>query len=296
MPAHIYQRVGDFSKAAKHNRDAADVDADYALKYKMPGRYVAYYIHNLDFLAYSHSMGGRAQDALATARELSEVIATHRPKFRSAVCPSAPLVVADLLVRFHRWDDVLKASPPAPDDMAGRLFDTYARGMAHVARGNLPEAEKALQAIDTAGPAAAEAFATTTAGTPYAKAGPLLIRAAKSVLAAKIAQARNDAAAAELHLRAGIEAEDALPYAEPAMWRSPIRESLGGMLLRAGKAAEAEAVFREDLKRNRGNGRSLFGLWKSLEKQNRPAEAAEAERQFRQAWGRADLELTVEKL
>ena len=35
-------------------------------------------------------------------------------------------------------------------------------------------------------------------------------------------------------------------------------------LFRAGKFAEGETVFREDLHRNPHNPRSLFGLWKSV--------------------------------
>lgn len=47
-------------------------------------------------------------------------------------------------------------------------------------------------------------------------------------------------------------------------WYHPVRESLGGALLRAGGAAEAEAVFRANLERNPRNPRSLFGLAESL--------------------------------
>lgn len=46
-----------------------------------------------------------------------------------------------------------------------------------------------------------------------------------------------------------------------------MRETLGAALLANGKAAEAEQVFRDDLKYNPRNGRSLFGLWKALEAQ-----------------------------
>jgi tetratricopeptide (TPR) repeat protein len=296
MPAHIFQRVGDFRSAARSNRDGADIDSPYIASDKISGRYIAYYIHNLDFLAFSHSMAGRSADAMATARELAEAVARHRPAARGIMCPSASLVASDVLVRFRRWDDILKAPEPPQADMAGRLFDVYARGMALVSKGDRAGAEKALQQIDAAAAAIGPAFATGAEGTPYAKAGPLLIKAARSMLAGKIALARGDVEGGIRALREGIAAEDELPYAEPAMWRAPIRETLGGALLRASRPAEAETVFRDDLRRNRGSGRSLFGLMKSLEAQGRKREARKIEKEFNKAWQHADVQLTAASL
>jgi len=165
--------------------------------------------------------------------------------------------------------------------------------MALAARGDTTGAEKALQTVDATADTIGAAFATGAAGTPYAQAGPLLVKAARSTLAGSIALAKGNTAAAVRAFEAGIAAEGQLPYAEPALWRSPIRERLGGALLRAGRASEAETVFREDLRRNRGSGRSLFGLVKSLEAQGRMAEAREVDAQFHKAWRHADAPLTA---
>src|SRR5437588_867199 len=62
------------------------------------------------------------------------------------------------------------------------------------------------------------------------------------------------------------------------------------------RAAEAEAVFRADLDRNRHSGRSLFGLWKALEAQHKTREASVARREFEAAWKNADTQLRVEDL
>jgi hypothetical protein len=50
-------------------------------------------------------------------------------------------------------------------------------------------------------------------------------------------------------------------------------------------------VFREDLERNRQNPRSLFGLWKALERQRKTAEATETRKAFEAAWQGADVKL-----
>ena len=75
-----------------------------------------------------------------------------------------------------------------------------------------------------------------------------------------------------------------------------MRESLGGALLVAGKNAEAEKVFREDLEKNPGNGRSLFGLTESLRRQNKSAAAEMVTMELDRAWKNADTRLSVENL
>jgi hypothetical protein len=67
-------------------------------------------------------------------------------------------------------------------------------------------------------------------------------------------------------------------------------------LLRSGQPAEAEAVFREDLKRNPRNGRSLFGLIESLKAQNKTTQADWVRREFETAWKRAQVQLRIEDL
>jgi hypothetical protein len=64
-------------------------------------------------------------------------------------------------------------------------------------------------------------------------------------------------------------------------------------LLRAGRPGEAEAVYREDLKRNPANGWSLFGLSKALLAEGRKAETVAAERDFKTAWSHADVTLAA---
>jgi hypothetical protein len=66
-------------------------------------------------------------------------------------------------------------------------------------------------------------------------------------------------------------------------------------LLEAGRAAEAEKVYRADLAQYPANGWSLYGLARSLEAQDRDAETTWAHQGFRNAWARADVELTASR-
>ena len=86
--------------------------------------------------------------------------------------------------------------------------------------------------------------------------------------------------------------EDGFAYNEPADWFYPMRHYLGAALLEAKKPKEAEAVFREDLRRNPNNGWALYGLAAALAAQGKKDEAAAARKEFEAAWSEADIRLT----
>jgi tetratricopeptide (TPR) repeat protein len=89
--------------------------------------------------------------------------------------------------------------------------------------------------------------------------------------------------------------EDGLIYTEPPYWHYPIRHSLGKVLLAQGDAAEAEALYREDLARFPENGWSLFGLAESLRAQGKSQEAEEVQQRFQRVWQGADVQLTASR-
>jgi tetratricopeptide (TPR) repeat protein len=103
-------------------------------------------------------------------------------------------------------------------------------------------------------------------------------------------QGKSDEAVA--HLDKAVRLEDAMVYVEPADWHYPMRQSLGAVLVQAGRAVEAEVVYWEDLRRNPENGWSLFGLMQSLRAQGKDDQAVEIEKRFNKAWARADVKLT----
>jgi hypothetical protein len=59
--------------------------------------------------------------------------------------------------------------------------------------------------------------------------------------------------------------------------------------MEAKRPAEAETVYWADLKRNRKNGWSLYGLMKALQAQGKRDEAALIEMRFKKAWEQADV-------
>jgi tetratricopeptide (TPR) repeat protein len=117
--------------------------------------------------------------------------------------------------------------------------------------------------------------------------GTKILAVAEQVLAGKIAGAAGDNEKFVEHMRKAVEAEKELSYMEPPYWYYSAKLSLGAALLKAGKASEAEKVFREDLKHFPNCGWQLFGLQESLRAQGK--DMKDASRQFRNAWSRADV-------
>ncbi|HUG19220.1 MAG TPA: tetratricopeptide repeat protein [Planctomycetaceae bacterium] len=83
--------------------------------------------------------------------------------------------------------------------------------------------------------------------------------------------------------------EEALTYDEPPGWMQPVRHALGTLLIADDRHAEAEEVYRADLRRHPHNAWSLLGLQQSLQKQDKMDEAAALAEQVRRAWANSDV-------
>ncbi len=92
------------------------------------------------------------------------------------------------------------------------------------------------------------------------------------------------------------ELEDLNNYTEPPDWVQPMRHYLGAALLDAGRAPEAEVVYRRDLRWNQNSGWSQFGLYQSLDMQGKEAEASEVYDRYRASWQNSTLVLVRSRL
>jgi len=288
MPAHIYSRVGDFEAAAKRNEAAAAVDIAYIKATGAQGIYPAmYYSHNLHFLAYAAMQAGNYEEALKASEALGENIRLRAQGMPVSMTEGFLTYSLLVRVRFRKWKQILETAAPDAKLLIVTATWHFARGMADSATGKLSDAEAERMAFASA----AEQIPTDeTFGFDPAKT---VMQIPAAMLDAQIAEARGDRKAAIEFWRKAVAVQDGLAYNEPPDWYYPVRESLGGALMRDGQAAEAEKVFRDDLARNPRNGRSLFGLWQSLKAQNKTADADWAHREFEAAWKNADSELNV---
>jgi hypothetical protein len=288
MPAHTFARTGFFRPASGSNILATEHDRAYLRSEgrrdaEIPAYHIsegaAYYIHDLMFLAYTDAMGGNLAGARrATARLGAEGL-------------RVPAIFA--LLRFERWADILGLPPPKADPIEPMRLAIwhFARGMAFAGTGNLRASSRERNEMHVA---ADSLHLAAMAGSN--NSSDALLRLADRVLAAKTADARHNLTLAISLLHGAVRAQDEFIYIEPPDWYYPVRESLGGALLRAGHPAEAAQVFRDDLARNPGNPRSLFGLAKSLASRGDVEGAKRVQHQFEDAWRDADVQLTPQSL
>ena len=286
MPAHIMQRIGRYEEAAEANRKGAAADLAYVGLTKPLDYYpVMYTAHNYQFLAYAAAMEGRRAETIKATDDSRNSV----PDSMLIAMPGADWYVAEMYtarVRFGLWDEILAMPPPNPKLVGLTGGYLYGRAMAFAAKGQLTEARAALtklQSYSASLPADAPAGMNTV---------PTLLAVGIPAIQARIAVAEKRPDEALTMLRQAVAAEDRLAYNEPRDWFVPSRQLLGAQLLQSGNAAEAEAIFREDLKQNPDNGWSLFGLQSALEMRGKASAAAQVSKQFATAWQHADFTLT----
>jgi tetratricopeptide (TPR) repeat protein len=194
------------------------------------------------------------------------------------------------LTRFGRWEEMLKEAEPPAFSVPLRASWHYARGLSFAATKRLDNAEAELARLKTL---MADESMKQSMFSPNLTGAALA--PSVEMLAGEIAAARGNFDLAVSHLDRAVRLEDSLVYTEPSEVHYPPRHALGAVLLEAGRPAEAETVYWEDLRRNRENGWALFGLLKALRAQNKTADAALTEARFKAAWARADVTLPASR-
>ncbi len=282
MPAHIDVQVGRWAQAADQNRAAIKADRRYRALSPHQGFYNVYMAHNHHFLAFASMMEGRSKEAIKAARSMIAGVPDDFLKEQPALIDPYMMIELDVLKRFGRWDDVLKQPRPAPTLPITTAFWHYARGIAYSAKGDVPAAKREQEDFHAA-------VRTVPADALMAiNSAHKVLSIADSVLAGEIALAREQYDEAAAALREAVRIEDELLYMEPPEWIQPSRHTLGAVLTAAGRHAEAEKVYREDLDRWPENGWSLYGLAACLRVRGATAEAQQVEARFKKVWANAD--------
>jgi len=295
MPAHIYIRVGQFSKAIENNirsqavdRQFADIWGDsplpntgtYPLSHKIHAG------HALDFIRYAATVQGKYETANKAAWQMANQITSDNLMLMGGQKRvSAPWLVLKI---FGKWDELLALTLAHQGTPYLDGIWSYTFGSAHLAKGNLDLAVKELEKLKVIAEAP-NADQYRVGATPASA----VLKLAAYGLEGEVLMAEGNLTGAIEAFRAGVAIEDENNYTEPPDWVQPMRHYLGSALLKAGQPEEAEDVYRRDLKWNQNNGWSLFGLHKALTAQNKKDEASQVYNQWQEAWNEADIILTA---
>jgi len=291
MPSHIYMRTGDYEKALASNQRSLEADGVFKNEwgdratpnlgtYGMSSRTHAR--HAWDFIRFAAMQAGNYARAMEAAKATT-VGQSHQGMGSVERAASIPLLINKI---FGKWDAVLAEPKPAHGSAYQTGLWHYARGSAFVAKGNFQNAEEELKELR-----AASVDPSLKEMLTVANPAPTVLELSTHALEGELlsAQGRHDEAVKAF--TAAVRLQDTLRYTEPPDWGQSMRLYLGAALLKAGRAREAERVYRENLRDFRNNGWTLFGLSQSLRAQGKTAEAKRVDESFQRAWKNADVTL-----
>jgi len=285
MPTHIDVLVGDYANVIATNQKAIIADNEFARREGMHNFYTLYRIHNYHFLVYGAMFDGQSTLALTTARDLVKQIPVdmlqQQTDFLDAFVPT-PLHV---LVRFGRWDEILKEPEPADYLPVTRSIRHYARALAYASTGHVKEAKVEQQAFSR------ERARVPETSFLFQNPSQAILGVAEAMIAGEIAYREGNHDVAFQQLREAVRRDDGLNYDEPWGWMQPARHALAALLLEQGRYAEAEEVYRQDLKRHPNNPWSLHGMSECRAKQGDDTEAAMFRARFEKATERSDVKI-----
>jgi tetratricopeptide (TPR) repeat protein len=287
MPAHIYVRVGDYASSIEANTKAVKVDEEYLSFSENQGMYrMMYYPHNVDFISFSSYMEGRSNLGILTALKLA-----YKGNFVTGNVPGPPgfsqyAMVEPMIAytRFGKWTDILALPDPGAQNLYAQVMWRFSRGLAFLRSGYDSQADRELLKLDSLNK-------LDTLNTIYITFNPVSTSSqiATALLRGEILLKQKKFDQAVQSFQDAVKVEDGMRYNEPPDWKLPTRHYLGAALLDAGRFADAEKVYVDDLKVNRENGWSLTGLQRCQNAQGKKSEVAATAKRFAKAWKNSDI-------
>ncbi|UPK07123.1 tetratricopeptide repeat protein [Bradyrhizobium sp. 170] len=277
MPSHIYYRVGRYLDALQDNKAAVKVDEKYLADTNAPmGVYrLGYYPHNVHFVMASAQMAGDGRTVIAAAEKLRDLIPDEVARGRQPV-KAAPYFAH---AQFSTPETILALPDPGDAIPYVKAMWLYMRGVALAARRDFASAAAAANAIETL-----ERIADFKLLKDSSVPAQEVLRIARTLILARVAQAKGDNRTAVVRFERAAALQDALPYTEPPYWYYPIRQSLAAALLQAGRYDEAEREFQRALSRAPSNGWSYYGLAELHKSRGNTAAARKAEADLARTW------------
>jgi len=267
MPAHTWTRVGRWGDAVRASLQAWQSDQK-AVKGEA---FLTYPAHDLQMLVYAASFDGQRAPAISAARGIAKLTGD-------------PMYLALALVRFGRFDEVATMGERPPADIPGGMWD-FAQGYAALRAGDTARARTYLNRISGTVKTSNAVFKFHTA--------KVLLGTLSAILEGEMLQTSGDTRGAIAAFERAVLLDDSIVIDDPEPLPLPARHWLGAALLDAKRFADAERVYREDLKRHPHNGWALVGLQLALRQQGKSSTEVDAD--FRSSWARADTPIKASR-
>ena len=286
MPSHIYFRIGDYDASATANLAAIKADKVYLRERNPKGIYPMMYV------AAQHAVPvGVVHDGGQQPRRVQSVARARRRACRSTMVRQMPMAEGDVADAIFHRGSLRQVGRDSQGARAAGGSDVHDRSLALRARPRVRGEESSRRRAEGKKQLDAIIAATPPDRIVGFNSANRLLALASATLAGEIDSAQGNHDDAIKQLQQAVAIQDSLNYEEPPAWYYPVRETLGMELLADGKTAEAEQVFRDDLKQYPENGWSLDGLAICLRARNASDEAPSVEARFKKAWAHADVTL-----
>ncbi len=289
MPSHIYIRTGDYHKGTVSNINAIKVDSTYITACHAYGAYpLAYYPHNIHFMAATATLEGNSKWALYAANKVADN--ANRMLMKEPGWGTIQhyfTIPYYVYVKLGKWDEILAMVNVMQELPYPTAMLHYAKGMALLKKGMPEKAHNQLIALKNF--ANNDEFKSLTIWDINSVYD--LLQIAHRTLEAEILASANDYDKSIILLEEVIEIEDRLNYNEPPDWFFSVRHNLGSIQLQAKQYRKAVETFLADLEELPKNGWALNGLALAYSGLGEVDKAAKIRQQFNEAWKTADIEL-----
>lgn len=266
MPAHTWTRVGRWGDAVQASLHAWQSDQKAA---KGEG-FLTYPAHDLQMLVYAAAFDGQSAPAISAARGLAKLTGD-------------PMYLVLTLVRFGRFEEIATMNERPQSDIAAGMWD-FAHGYASLRSGNADTARHYLASV-----VAAQSSSAVFKFHP----AKVLLGTVGGILEGEIERSSGNLPGAIAALERAVVLNDSIVLDDPEPLPLPARQWLGAALLDARRFADAERVYREDLRRHPHNGWSLLGLQLALKGQGKASTEVDAD--LRASWSRADISIKASR-
>jgi tetratricopeptide (TPR) repeat protein len=260
MPSHTWNEIGRWGDGVRANIQAWHSD----LKSTIGEGFAIYPEHNLHMLLFAASMDGQGG------------VATQAGKDYAKRTGDAVFQVLTLL-RFGRFDEIVAITNRPENEVTAGLWD-FAQGYARLRQGETDFARLYLNRVTKAASTSKNMFRTHPAGR--------LLGVVAGILEGEIHRTEGRLDEAIASFERAVKLDDELEYDEPEPLPFAARHWLGAALLEAGRAADAEQCYRDELVDHPHNGWSLLGLKQALAAQGKSS--AEVDADFEASWARSD--------
>lgn len=299
MPLHVFQRLGMWSDAAAANEAAWNTSDQWVKSNNRPLSQRDY--HSLHWLCYSYLQQGRyreAKELLGTMQKSLAQFPKDDPRMLAYGMYTHASMTSAYIVETEQWEAATELLPSPRDsriskaDDASNSYEAFAalaqapaifvRGLAAAMKSS-PEAKEsmaALRAIRQREPSAQEPAIEQI--LKLSEVHELEIAAAASASQGNIGEA------IDLMQKATALEEAVSPQGPPI---KPSHELYGGLLLNAGRPAEAAQQFSKSLFRYPNRARSLLGAARAAAQSGDTQGAANAYAHLSRQWQQGDAQL-----